>query len=630
MIGNAGSLKISIEVDDRGSAKLRNLGDIAQAAAKKGEQGFAVMRTSLNDLDQSSKVTLGTLKNIGIAAAAMTTAVAVAVTTGMMKSVEAASNLAETTSKFNVVFAGQAEKANAWATELVNNYAMSTREARQYLGSVQDLLVPMGMQADAAGEMSNQVVKLSADLGSFNNLPTAQVMDDIQSALVGNYETMKKYGVVLNATTVEEKAMAMGLAKTKEELTAGMKAQAAYALMVAGSQAAIGDMARTADGYANQLKKFHAQIEDLTAGFGQRMLSVAADALSKINVALGGSAGGVDALAQALSMRLLAALKFVVQTVQFLHNGFNGLVLVGQTVINAYSMVFDYLATGLRTVLTPLDLLFQGLVKLGQIDVNPFDALASSAVTFRQSAGQVLDEQIKKVLETNAAYDKVISTIDGYITQTKNFKATEDAKTNAASASTSAVAANAEALDQSTTALEDGSTQRKAAAQQAAAFTEAIQQSSVYMGEEALAYEKSSDGMYGYKTAMQLAYETTNSMDGTVTGLTGNQDLLRESTDGLAGSYQGLTTATYQATAALAAYQAKAALSPPAERYNLPPTAPPPTEGALTPNNQSPIVITNSTPNKTINTTTINIHQQLSRSDVIAIQSEMQRRGARV
>lgn len=33
----------------------------------------------------------------------------------------------------------------------------------------------MGMQANAAANLSNEIVKLSADLGSFNDLPTEQV-----------------------------------------------------------------------------------------------------------------------------------------------------------------------------------------------------------------------------------------------------------------------------------------------------------------------------------------------------------------------------------------------------------------------------------------------------------------------
>lgn len=213
---------------------------------------------------QKSFGSVGTaIKAIGFAAAG-------AMVASYMKSaVAAASDLEEVTGKFNVVFGEQKKLAEGWAKTLVDSYAMSTREAKQYLSAMQDLLVPMGMNAKAAAEMSNEVVKLAADLGSFNNMPTAKVMEDIQSAMVGNYETMKKYGVVLLASTVQQEALEMGLAATKKELTASHKAMAAYKLIVEGSTFAIGDMARTSDSYANILKDFKADMEDFSASLGQ-------------------------------------------------------------------------------------------------------------------------------------------------------------------------------------------------------------------------------------------------------------------------------------------------------------------------------------------------------------------------
>ncbi len=198
------------------------------------------------------------------------------------KLVNAASDLEEVTSKFNVVFAGQQQLVNQWATTLIDSYAMSTKEAKEYLAAIQDLLVPMGLNAKEAAKMSFEVVKLSADLGSFNNMRTADVMRDIQSALVGNFETMKKYGVVLNATSVQQRALAEGFASTKRELTAADKALAAFLIMLEDTKAAQGDMIRTADSYANTLKRFNARIEDITATIGEKFLPIATDFLQSL------------------------------------------------------------------------------------------------------------------------------------------------------------------------------------------------------------------------------------------------------------------------------------------------------------------------------------------------------------
>ena len=205
-------------------------------------------------------------------------------------SVKAASDLQEVTSKFNTVFKGNMNVASAAVKDLTENYAMSTTEARSYLSSIQDLLVPMGMASDQAAVMSEEVVKLSADLGSFNNLPTAQVMADIESALVGNFETMKKYGVVLNDTVIRQKALEMGFKVGKGVIDANIKSQVAYKLMLEGSEAATGDMARTSDSYANSMKRLNAAFDDFSSRAGKsamttlsKLANLATTALKKMD-----------------------------------------------------------------------------------------------------------------------------------------------------------------------------------------------------------------------------------------------------------------------------------------------------------------------------------------------------------
>jgi len=233
-------------------------------------KGAKRIQTALNKIN---------FKAIGLGAAAMGGVIALAA----KKAIDAASDLEEVTSKFGTVFGDQVGIANMWAAELVKSYMMSTREAKKYLSEMQDLLVPMGMNAVAAGKMSNSVVKLAADLGSFNNLRTEDVMRDIQSALVGNFETMKKYGVVLNQAVITQKALDLGLIRNKKELNATTRAQTAYQLIVEGSTFAIGDAARTAGGYANQMKKVRANVEEAAGKIGSGLLPMATKAVAQFN-----------------------------------------------------------------------------------------------------------------------------------------------------------------------------------------------------------------------------------------------------------------------------------------------------------------------------------------------------------
>lgn len=188
---------------------------------------------------------------------------------GFKATTKAASDLEEANSKLMTVFRGVEGRAREMVQVLVDGYAVSTREASQFLAGVQDLLVPLGFARDRAGEFSFEIVKLAADLGSFNNMRTEDVIRDINSALTGSFETMKKYGVVLNETVIKQRAMNNGLFSGKGVVDAQTKALVAMELILEGTSDAQGDMARTSEGWANQTKQLTAAIEDTLAALGK-------------------------------------------------------------------------------------------------------------------------------------------------------------------------------------------------------------------------------------------------------------------------------------------------------------------------------------------------------------------------
>jgi hypothetical protein len=196
--------------------------------------------------------------------------------------IKTASDANEMGSKFNAVFKEQANDVRAWAKEYSQSVNRSTNDNIQFLATIQDTLVPLGFARSAASEMSKEVIKLATDLGSFNNLPTAQVVADIQSAIVGNTETLRKYGVVASQEAIIQEALTSGLIKQKGEIDANTKAQAIYQLIVKGTADAQGDALRTADSFANVLVGFKASLTDLATVFGDQLLPAASAAVSAL------------------------------------------------------------------------------------------------------------------------------------------------------------------------------------------------------------------------------------------------------------------------------------------------------------------------------------------------------------
>lgn len=186
--------------------------------------------------------------------------------------IKAASDLQEVMSKFDTVFGEQAEAAKKWGDEFAAQVGRSKRQVAEFLAGSQDLFVPLGFDPQRAQELSKQVTALAVDLASFNNKADADTMRDLQAALTGSGEVMKKYGVIVNETAVKQELLNMGLDPTNA--TQIEKVMARLNIIMAGTTAAQGDAVRTADSFANQTKRLRAQLEDTAGTIGTALLPV--------------------------------------------------------------------------------------------------------------------------------------------------------------------------------------------------------------------------------------------------------------------------------------------------------------------------------------------------------------------
>ena len=191
--------------------------------------------------------------------------------------VEAASRVEEMDSKFGVVFGSSAPMAKQALADLGAEVNRSRYDLEEMGAAVQDLFVPLGFTRAKAAELSIQLVRLAVDVSSFNDTLAPDTLRDFQAALVGETESVRKYGIVLSESVVKQELQRMGA----EDLTGAAlemaKTQARLNLIVAGTSDAQGDAARTAGSYANVSRGLEAAIQDLTVAFGQGLIPAAKD-----------------------------------------------------------------------------------------------------------------------------------------------------------------------------------------------------------------------------------------------------------------------------------------------------------------------------------------------------------------
>jgi uncharacterized protein YoxC len=189
--------------------------------------------------------------------------------------IETASDANESNNKFKEVFKDQADQVDRWANRYFQAFGLAKTETKDFAATLQNTFVPMGFAREEAAKLSMGLVELAGDMGSFNNIARKDVIADFQSALVGNTETVRKYGIVITETTLAQKAISEGVSKTGKDLSEQEKIWLRYKVILDSTKDAQGDLARTSDSYANISQRLESAQKALFETIGNQLLPVA-------------------------------------------------------------------------------------------------------------------------------------------------------------------------------------------------------------------------------------------------------------------------------------------------------------------------------------------------------------------
>ena len=210
-------------------------------------------------------------KTAALAVAAIGTAAAA----GAWKAIGAASDLAESQSKVNVIFGEDGAKyIQQFADRAATAIGQSKQSVLDAVGTFGLFAKTAGLSGDGAAEFSMQFTELASDLASFNNTSPEEAIQAIGSALRGETEPMRKYGVMLNDAALKAEALAQGIYNGNGPLDDRQKILAAEALIYKKTSDAQGDFARTSDGLANKQRIFKAQLANVVTMIGQKLLPI--------------------------------------------------------------------------------------------------------------------------------------------------------------------------------------------------------------------------------------------------------------------------------------------------------------------------------------------------------------------
>lgn len=153
-------------------------------------------------------------------------------------------------------YAGEAQKFAETASEILG---IDPSEFMRNEGTFNSIIEGFGVANDQAYLMSKNLTQLGYDLSSFYNTDVETAMQKLQSGISGELEPLRRWGYDLSVARLQQEALNLGISKSVSNMTQAEKSQLRYYAIMTQVTQVQGDMARTLNAPANQLRVFQAQ-----------------------------------------------------------------------------------------------------------------------------------------------------------------------------------------------------------------------------------------------------------------------------------------------------------------------------------------------------------------------------------
>lgn len=169
---------------------------------------------------------------------------------------------------FNVSMGEYAKEAGQYAERVGEVMGIDPGEWMRNQGVFMTLATGFGVVSDRAYTMSKNLTQLGYDISSFFNIPYEDAMQKLQSGLAGELEPLRRIGYDLSQARLQQEAYILGIDKKIAKMTQAEKAELRYHAIMTQVTTAQGDMARTLNAPANQLRVLKAQFTQAGRAIG--------------------------------------------------------------------------------------------------------------------------------------------------------------------------------------------------------------------------------------------------------------------------------------------------------------------------------------------------------------------------
>lgn len=159
-------------------------------------------------------------------------------------------------------------------SQMTHNLGLDLTEVMRFNAAIAQITNSAGMLGETSIMTSKALTMLSADWSSLSNQDLSDVMNNMQSALIGQSRAVYKYGIDITSAGLAQTALSHGIRVNIKDLDQQSKMQLRALTMLEQSKVAYGDLARTINQPANQLRMLRAGFQNLARTIGSLFMPI--------------------------------------------------------------------------------------------------------------------------------------------------------------------------------------------------------------------------------------------------------------------------------------------------------------------------------------------------------------------
>lgn len=203
------------------------------------------------------------------------------------KAIDASTAYLENINLYQVAFEGSYKSADKFIDTMTEMYGLDESWLTRTVGIFKQLSNAMGVSAETGERLSTLLTQMSLDIASLYNVDMERASSVLQSAMAGQTKPIRGLtGGDITQATLQTTLDNLGIQRSIAELSFAEKRLIIIVSLTQQLNESIGDMGRTIESPANQIRVMNSQWDRMTRAVGNVLLPAIASILPYVNAIL--------------------------------------------------------------------------------------------------------------------------------------------------------------------------------------------------------------------------------------------------------------------------------------------------------------------------------------------------------